>query len=755
MNGSSSSERLRRVLGRVARQEFVGRAGELHRVVAQASPENRGRGLLLLMEPSAGVSELLRQSYDEIFNQRSSVVPIYFAFTRHETTAVSAAIEFLNAFLQQFIAFRRDEPALCHAALTLQDLLELTPPSDLEWVEQLVEAYERQRFSNDDKALVRFCLSAPQRIPERSGRAFVMLDGAQLAEQLNGSVVLGTEILRVFGQANVSFVLAGLRRQILQAAYNAKLDFETIDLLRLQQLSVGEARLLIERLAQRQHVSTSEEARDLLVEQFGRSPFFITTFLQAAREKNTALMSYLDCERLYVDELLGGRIQNHFADLLEEVAPAAETRVSLVRLLWEAIAGDRRAATSEACRRRLHIKAEEMQAILQQLHVHEFVNWSGNTVELDNGPPAWKDYLKTRYRLDVMNESRALVVADTLSDSLKRAPHTMARHYKQVTKQELKAVLSRFDCQQVPSVLFNYAQFKTQLKGSDREQISSALAAQTDLTSLPQVVHVASCLSFDPDLRQVCEENRCMVAHAFENAVYADAREVVWVAAELESKLEVAPDVAELWLDRLEKLATHAGFRRHQIWLISNEGFSDEAAGLLTDRRAFFSNRQQTDLLFDRLGPTVGPVTTQDEGSDEFLMVVPMGEDNELIAANTVEQIARRLSFRPEAINQIKTAIVEACINASEHSFSPDRKIYQRFRVESDRLVVTISSRGIVPTNIGTGMNNENHDAVDVGEERRGWGLKLIRSLMDEVEFERVDDGTRLRMTKYLRANTP
>jgi anti-sigma regulatory factor (Ser/Thr protein kinase) len=81
-------------------------------------------------------------------------------------------------------------------------------------------------------------------------------------------------------------------------------------------------------------------------------------------------------------------------------------------------------------------------------------------------------------------------------------------------------------------------------------------------------------------------------------------------------------------------------------------------------------------------------------------MVVPMGEDNELIAANTAEQIAKRLTFRPEAINQIKTAIVEACINASEHSFSPDRKIYQRFRVESDRLVITISSRGIVPANL-------------------------------------------------------
>jgi anti-sigma regulatory factor (Ser/Thr protein kinase) len=37
------------------------------------------------------------------------------------------------------------------------------------------------------------------------------------------------------------------------------------------------------------------------------------------------------------------------------------------------------------------------------------------------------------------------------------------------------------------------------------------------------------------------------------------------------------------------------------------------------------------------------------------------------------------------------------------------------------------------------------------GNGRRGWGLKLIKTLMDEVEFERVDDGTQLKMTKYIK----
>ena len=415
---SSRNDNFRRVLGRVVQQDFVGRVAELDRILAQAERANAGRGLLVLMEPSAGVSELLRQAYDQIFNRRSDVIPIYFAINRNETTAVSAAIEFLNVFVQQYIAYRRDEPVVSEAPLTLQELVELAPAADLEWIEQLVESYNRLRFSNDDKALVRFCLGAPQRIPAVRGRAFVMLDGSQLAEYLNGAVVLGTEILRVFTRGGLSFVLAGLRRQILEGAHDAECNFERLDILRLEQLEQAEAAKLVEHVARRQQVATSEAARDLIVQQFAGSPFFINIFLQAAREKRAALLSYLDCERLYVDELFGGHIHRHFADLLEEISPRLDTRHLLIRLLWEAAAGEEQISTFEIWRKRLHTSASELEDVLHRLHVQEFVNWDETTVEAGTGPQAWKDYLKIRYRLDVLNEPRALVVADMLADSL-------------------------------------------------------------------------------------------------------------------------------------------------------------------------------------------------------------------------------------------------------------------------------------------------------------------------------------------------
>ena len=64
-----------------------------------------------------------------------------------------------------------------------------------------------------------------------------------------------------------------------------------------------------------------------------------------------------------------------------------------------------------------------------------------------------------------MSEPRALVVADMLADSLKRAPHTMARHYKQIANAGLRELISRFNCQQVPAVLFDYKTFQREVQG--------------------------------------------------------------------------------------------------------------------------------------------------------------------------------------------------------------------------------------------------------------------------------------------------
>jgi serine/threonine-protein kinase RsbW len=137
-------------------------------------------------------------------------------------------------------------------------------------------------------------------------------------------------------------------------------------------------------------------------------------------------------------------------------------------------------------------------------------------------------------------------------------------------------------------------------------------------------------------------------------------------------------------------------------------------------------------------------VSTEREKGNEFELIMPMGGDTELISAHVAEDFARKYDFKTAAINQIKTALIEACINAAEHSLSPDRKIHQKFEMQDDTLVITISNRGlqIPPEKLNGNKPEENPTG------RRGLGLRLIRRLMDEVEFLRTEDGTIIRMTK-------
>jgi serine/threonine-protein kinase RsbW len=743
---------LRRILGRVAPEEFLGRADALSEIVSLAPHASGTRGLLVLAAPGAGASELLRQAYDKLFQQHGAASPIYFQWSRKDKTVMLAARRFLHCFLAQLVAHRRSEPSLVNAPPPLRDLIDLSDPSDYEWIERLVEAFERARDRGDERALVHLCLSAPQLAAARGARSLVMFDDVHAVEKLKGELNLGIEIAQVAIHADVPFVPSGLRRGLFDALNggDSPARFDSFTTLNLDNLSDADARTLVERNAFARRVALNDQARDLIVQQLAGSPFYISSFVQAAQRSGVELTSFLNCQRLYVDELLGGRISRRFGAILEEIAPVLTTRRALVRVLHDSAVNAGGKSPAEAWRRRLELEPEQLYPVMNALHTHELASFNATFMEISTGT-IWRDYLKASYRLQVAAEPRALVVAETLLETLKRAPQTMARHYRRASALGLRELLTRFDAQRVPASLLHNERFSRSFRGLDGEEIAAGLDAETDLIRLPQIVHAASCESFHPPMRQVCDEERCAVAHGFDATPYTDANEVVWLAAEIEGKMEIGRALTEVWCDRLAQVANACGFRRARLWLVSNEGFTAEACEFLNEREAFGSSHQQLEMLTARLSPegtTVEGVSV--EPPDEFEMVIPMGGDTELIAANTVEQIARRLNFQLEDINKIKTALVEACINASEHSLSPDRKIYQRFRIESDKLVVTVSSRGVRLPALQPGQHPNGNEANGESAGRRGWGLKLIRTLMDEVEFERVDDGTRLRMTKFL-----
>ena len=743
----------KRVLGRISPDDFVGRSVELQEIVSLAPDSARRRGLLLLSAPASGVTELLRQAYDKLFAQHGEATPIYFSWSHSADTVLNSARQFLHVFLTQFIAHRRGEPRLVNSPLPIHELAELAIPADAGWIQKLIGNYERAR--DDENALVRLCLSAPDQAAAHGGRTLILFDDMHAIGELKGDINLRTESARLSAaDAGTRFVYAGLRRRLLDIL-NGESSAHRLDnfgMLHVDGLNLRNASVLVERLAFSLHVPLNDESRDLLVQQFSGSPLLLSLYLQAAHNKSIGLETYLDCQRLYVDELLGGRLHRRLGAVLENIAPTASLRRGLLRALHESSFSIVTKTPAEAWRKKLALDAGEFDDLMARLHVYELASYTATFLEI-TACPVWRDYLRANYRLQISAEPRALVVAETLTETLKRAPQTMARQYRRESALGLRELLARFDHHRVPASLFRFEKFTSLYRGLPPEEVIAALDVESELLRLPQIIHTAAGGSFHAPMRQVCDEERCAVAHGFDADGYTDVGEVVWIAAEIESKVEAGRAITEVWCERLKLMAQACGFRRVRFWLVAPEGFTAEAGELLTQREVLSSGRRQMEMLTVRLSPPAAAneaAGTSAAPANEFEMVIPMGGDTELIAAQAVELIARRLNFPPEAINQIKTALIEACINATEHSLSPDRKIYQRFRVEDDKLVIIVSSRGVAlpPAPLPAASNGEGGESV---KGRRGWGLKLIRALMDEVEFERVDDGTRLRMAKHLR----
>jgi serine/threonine-protein kinase RsbW len=326
----------------------------------------------------------------------------------------------------------------------------------------------------------------------------------------------------------------------------------------------------------------------------------------------------------------------------------------------------------------------------------------------------------------------------------------MSRIYRREASVGLSELLSAFNCQEVPRAMLEYGLFRSELKGLTQSELDARIAAETDSVMLPQIVHTAPASVYLPALSSVIESERAVVAIGFNDQSYTDSGQVTWLAAEIESKLEADRETAEGWCERLREVANANDIKNYRIWLISPEGFNDGALDTLAAKRAIGSSRRQVLMLREFLGAET--LRSAAEGV-EYEMVIPVGEDTELIAAHALEEIARRHKFPSRSINQLKTALVEACINAAEHGLAPDRKIHQRFIVSDDKITISISNRGLRLTDklAGRDEREAQHIEVESPDTRRGWGLNLIRGLMDEVRVEPVDDGTRITMTKFLR----
>ncbi|HIA95225.1 MAG TPA: ATP-binding protein [Candidatus Marinimicrobia bacterium] len=127
-------------------------------------------------------------------------------------------------------------------------------------------------------------------------------------------------------------------------------------------------------------------------------------------------------------------------------------------------------------------------------------------------------------------------------------------------------------------------------------------------------------------------------------------------------------------------------------------------------------------------------------------LTLPIIPDMELAATKTAEVVAKHMNLDEEKSAEIGMALIEAIINAFEHSGSDSENVEIHFVIQGDTLVIKVTDKGkgFDPSKVKI----PNIEEKLRSDKKRGWGLKLIQELMDTVEFESTPEGTTVTMTK-------
>jgi serine/threonine-protein kinase RsbW len=139
------------------------------------------------------------------------------------------------------------------------------------------------------------------------------------------------------------------------------------------------------------------------------------------------------------------------------------------------------------------------------------------------------------------------------------------------------------------------------------------------------------------------------------------------------------------------------------------------------------------------------------ENEHHIKLFLPSQPGYEQIAMESAAAAARMMGFSPDRIEDLKTAVSEACLNSMEHGNRQQvsEKVMVALTLYTGKLQVTIHDSGSgIPDDVPT---------PDIGDKlagkgtTRGWGMFLIKKLMDEVKFEKIPGkGHVTRMIIYL-----
>jgi anti-sigma regulatory factor (Ser/Thr protein kinase) len=718
---------------------FFGRVAELARLRREARSLARGAGTtrVLCARAGSGKTELLRQWHGRLFGE-GEVLPLWFGLPRDCGDRARLAGELLARAALQALAFRRREPGLLARVLPARELAaglrESWPEAAAPFAEALAGLADAPRDPLEPAALL------PHRLAAATGAPVLCIvdDADALAA---GAGWPAEAIASRLAPCVITVEHPALASGLLGAGSVSAACVEA-----LGPLSVEALERLARQLARAGGLELAGEAVTALAEAAAGSPHYLGALVRALAERPGATPA--DVARAAAESACDGELARYWLERLAAAFPERRARSTALELLVFCLREGQGGADAGRLPALMLKPEAEVDAALAALRLAGMARVDCARVAVD-ADPVFRDVVSALYRREFGRTAPGFVAAELAAEKIRRAPEAARLRRREAFRGALRGLLEAWDGQEVPAVLFDAPAWRARIAPLAAEARAAALAEPAARIALPRVLSVAA----GPVGGGVAAPGFACDALAFAQRPAADPgapeAAVAWVA-----RIVAGGGASAEQLERFDReVAALQGAGdlpagRLVRWALPDAPLDAAGERCAARLRIATSEPAQLEALAAGVGAaggfTLPEAAAPPRPALELEMVIPRADDVELVAARALEQLAENLDLDAAATGRLKMALVEACINAFEHGGDRDGRVRLVFSVAPGRLAVRVENRGrpleALPPAAAPGR--------EAGG--RGWGLSLIRELVDEVSLEPREDGVSLLMVKRL-----
>jgi hypothetical protein len=315
-------------------KNFLGRERELEmlRGIAAEARAGDATSVFLSGKRGTGKTELIRHLYHDLFHGQNDAIPFFHTVKSAFDTLEHFARDYLGSFILQSLAFlKRDQSFLYSGVRSLEDLKLIAQEMADPWAVNMIDSYFHLRGEGDMIKLFSFAISAPYESYASTGLpVVVMIDdfhkiknmGRDDVDTDDGNCwVLFENYLQSW---HTPHIIAGFHSELQRMFFEDTSIGEHLEIVHVAGLHRSDASKLFTSLCKKYGLECDDDLTASL-DLFGGNPFYIKSFMQAARRAGRSLSEEAFWD-VYVREVTQGKIFIYWASILKSHISKFEQR---------------------------------------------------------------------------------------------------------------------------------------------------------------------------------------------------------------------------------------------------------------------------------------------------------------------------------------------------------------------------------------------------------------------------------------------